>query len=77
MQPIQRQADQYPDATDFHRVGFGKNVNQEKPPVHNDEVFIMPGEQSGLYGEDEDHPYDAIVKKSPHGNGYDVLHPFG
>ena len=38
------------------------------PVIRNDEVFIMKDKDSGL-------GYDAIVKRNPQGDGYDVLRP--
>ncbi len=45
------------------------------PVIKRDDIKIMRGEDSGLYGEDEDDTYDAVVRPSPRGNGYDVLKP--
>lgn len=49
----------------------------KKKPVmpHNDNQY-MRGEDTGLYGEDEDHPYDVIARPNSHG-GYDVIKPLG
>jgi hypothetical protein len=43
---------------------------------HNDNQY-MRGEDTGLYGEDEDHTYDIIGRPSPDGKGFDVLKSFG
>jgi hypothetical protein len=39
---------------------------------HHDGIQYL--KDTGLYGEDEDHPYKGVIgKPSPHGNGYDVV----
>jgi hypothetical protein len=43
------------------------------PVQQHDEIQIMRGKDTGLYGEDEDHPYDVIAKPNPKGDGYDVI----
>lgn len=86
MQPILRQAEQYPNEVERCKVAWGDRKQAPTPPkkpdtsppaVRNDDVFVMPGSESGLYGEDETHPYDAIVTPSGHGpKSYDVLKSF-
>jgi hypothetical protein len=50
---------------------------QKKPVMpHNDNQYLR-GEDTGLYGEDEDHTYDVIARPSPDGKGFDVLKSFG
>lgn len=46
---------------------------EDHPPViRRDDIQIMRGEDTGLYGEDEDHPQDIIGAPNTHG-GYDVF----
>jgi hypothetical protein len=39
---------------------------------HHDDISIMRGKDTGLYGEDEDHPQDIIGVPNAHG-GFDVI----
>jgi hypothetical protein len=42
------------------------------PMQHHDDIQIMRGKDTGLYGEDEDHPQDIIGQPNSHG-GFDVI----
>lgn len=65
---IQTQAEQFPDRVAVH----GGQTEAELPPKHpTDDIQIH--RNTGLYGEDEDHPVDFIGRPSPKGNGYDVI----
>lgn len=125
MQPIMRQAEQFPDTTD-HMRGQDKHENPWHHESSEDAFYYKPeqpfetltdresqahfgatvhqaygepgsfydGEEvrtkdkhqvvpnvkvekvPGLYGEDEDHPYDVWATKNEHG-GYDVIGEVG
>lgn len=70
---VLRQVEQWP-----HRFAEGRGyTNAELEAAghgmhHTDDVKIMRGKDTGLYGEDEDHPQDIIGVPNSHG-GYDVL----
>ncbi len=63
---ILSQADQWPDRCAKH-----------DPEVVNSEVKRLRGEDTGLYGEDEDDLYDVYATPSPKGKGWDVLREVG
>lgn len=46
-------------------------AEDEAPVIRRDDIKIMRGEDTGLYGEDEDHPQDIIGAPNTHG-GFDV-----
>jgi hypothetical protein len=71
------------DQEEEHRLGavlrqseqwaLARNRDLPHGPVHphNDIQYLK---DTGLYGEDEDHPYKGVIgRPSPHGNGYDVI----
>ena len=63
------QVDDWPDP-DHGREG-AKAEEDEAPVIRRDDIKIMRGEDTGLYGEDEDHPQDIVGAPNTHG-GYDV-----
>lgn len=73
---VLRQADQWPERVSANVGGHGKTEAELAASghgmQHHDDIKIMRGKDTGLYGEDEDHPQDIIGQPNSHG-GYDVL----
>lgn len=79
MQPILKQEDQWPERVAGHKTAYGEpgsfydgeeyKTHPKKHPVPS----VPVSKVKGLYGEDEDHPYDVWATPSGHGNGYDVI----
>jgi hypothetical protein len=70
-----------PPPEHFGRVagGYGTGKTEAElaaahphPVQQHDDIQIMRGVDTGLYGEDEDHPQDIIGQPNQHG-GYDVI----
>lgn len=76
MQPILKQEDQWPDRVASHG-GPGSFYDGEEQKTHS-KTHQLPSvpvsKVQGLYGEDEDHPYDVWATPSGHGaQSWDVI----
>lgn len=73
---ILTQAQQWPDRAAANVGGHGHTEGEldatSHGMQHHDDIKIMRGKDTGLYGEDEDHPQDIIGQPNSHG-GFDVL----
>ena len=64
-----------PPQEHYGYTGDGKTEDElatSHPIQHHDDIQIMRGKDTGLYGEDEDHPQDIIGQPNEHG-GFDVI----
>lgn len=85
---ILRQSEQWPvrtaanrsEASHTEHLGWG-DAPPPKKKNHSPKPVTPTGGDvhrvKGLYGEDEDHPYDVYATQSEHGNGWDVIRPVG
>lgn len=78
---ILTQAQQWPHrVAAIQRESWGQDYPAKKKKKEPKPITPVGGDVhrvKGLYGEDEDDPYDVYATPSEHGNGWDVIKPVG